>query len=172
MAAALANDRGWMSSGGNIDADKVAVLEMALGRLPAEDPDRALVLATLCAELTLGSPLETRRALADEAITIAKASGDDAVMVRVLNHLYFPLRVPSLLEESLVWTADALMRVRSESVTRCCSSGRQSGEATWPTAPVTLTKAIVASIWRGRWPRISTNRPSVGPTRIGASTGH
>ena len=110
VAAALANDRGWMSSGGNIDADKVAVLEMALGRLPAEDPDRALVLATLCAELTLGSPLETRRALADEAITIAKASGDDAVMVRVLNHLYFPLRVPSLLEESLVWTADALMR--------------------------------------------------------------
>ena len=110
VAAVLANDRGWMTSVGNIDADKVAALEMALDRLPAEGPDRALVLATLCSELSYGSPLETRRALADEAIAIANAWGDDAVMVRVLNHLYLPLVVPSMLEESLVWTADALVR--------------------------------------------------------------
>jgi tetratricopeptide (TPR) repeat protein len=110
VAAALANDRGFVTSGGNIDADKVAVLEMALDRLPAEDPHRALVLATLCAELSYGSPLERRQGLADEAIAIANARGDDAVMVRVLNHLYFPLIVPSMLEESLVRTADALVR--------------------------------------------------------------
>jgi class 3 adenylate cyclase/tetratricopeptide (TPR) repeat protein len=109
VAAALANDRGWMTSAGNIDADKVAVLEMALGRLAAEGPHRALVLATLCAELAYG-PLETRRALADEAIAIANACGDDAVMVRVLNHLHPPLIVPSMLGESLVRTADALVR--------------------------------------------------------------
>ena len=56
---------------GIIDTDKVAVLEMALDRLPAEGPHRSLVLATLGAELTYGSPLETRRALAEEAIAIA-----------------------------------------------------------------------------------------------------
>ena len=110
VAAVLANDRGLMTRGGSTDTDKVAVLEMALARLPAEGPHRALVLATLCAELTLGSPLETRRALADEAIAIANACGDDAVMVRVLNHLFLPLIVPSMLEESVVRTADALER--------------------------------------------------------------
>jgi hypothetical protein len=99
-----------MSSGGNIDTDKVAVLEMALGRLHAEDPHRALVLATLCAELAVGSPLEIRRAWAAEAIAIAHACGDDAVMVRVLNHLHLSLRVPSMLGESVVRTADALVR--------------------------------------------------------------
>jgi hypothetical protein len=83
---------------------------MALGRLPAEGPHRALVLATLCAELAFGRPLGTRRALAEEAIAIANACGDDAVMVRVLNHLYLPLMVPSMLGESLLWTADALVQ--------------------------------------------------------------
>jgi class 3 adenylate cyclase/tetratricopeptide (TPR) repeat protein len=110
VAAVLANDRGLVSSGGNIDTDKVAVLEMALSRLPADHPQRALVLATLCAELAVGSPLETRRALADEAIAIANTCGDDAIMVRVLNHVTIPLRVPSMLGESVARTADALAR--------------------------------------------------------------
>ena len=74
MAAALANDRGMFSNAGVIDTEKVEVLEMALDRLPADAPDRALVLATLCSELALGSPLERRQALADEAMAIARAS--------------------------------------------------------------------------------------------------
>ena len=56
-----------------------------------DDPERALVLATLCAELAYGSPLERRQALADEAVAIADASGDDAIMVRVLNLVSYPL---------------------------------------------------------------------------------
>ena len=63
---------------------------MALDRLPADHPDRALVLATLCSELTCDSPLERRQALADEAIAIAQTSGDDAIIVRVLNHVVVP----------------------------------------------------------------------------------
>ena len=66
------------SSGGTIDADKVEILEMALDRLSPDDPDRALVLATLCAELAYGSPIERRQALADEALALAESSGDDA----------------------------------------------------------------------------------------------
>ena len=73
VAAALANNRGCLSAVGTIDADKVEILEMALDRLARRPPDRALVLATLCAELTYGSSLERRQALADEAIAIAES---------------------------------------------------------------------------------------------------
>jgi len=110
VAGALANDRGWASASGTVDGDKVALLEVALDRLPADHPDRALVLATLCAELAFASTIEHRQALADEALAIVKRSGDDATVVRVLNHLVFPLLVPSLLEQSLAWSADALSR--------------------------------------------------------------
>ena len=110
VAAALANNRGLVSASGVIDTDKVEVLELALDRVSADSPDRALVLATLCSELTTGSPLNRRQALADEAIAIAQTSGDDAVIVQVLNQLFYPLLVPSLLEPMLVLTADALDR--------------------------------------------------------------
>jgi class 3 adenylate cyclase/tetratricopeptide (TPR) repeat protein len=110
VAGALASDRGFASNVGVIDADKVEMLERALVLLPSDDSDRALVLASLCAELTYGSSLERRQALADEAVAIAESSGDDAVMVRVINHVGYPLRVPPLLEQSLAWSADALLR--------------------------------------------------------------
>ena len=109
VAAALANDRGFFSVSGTIDTDKVEILESALARLPADHRDRALVLATLCSELTYGSPLERRQALADEAIAIA-GSGDDSTMVWVLNHVFVPLCVPPLIEASRGRTTDALVR--------------------------------------------------------------
>lgn len=110
VGAALANNRGWFSDAGAVDADKVDILELALDRLPADHPRRALVLATLCSELTHGSALERRRALADEAVAIAGSSGDDAEIVRVLNTVFLSLALPSLLDQSLARTADALAR--------------------------------------------------------------
>lgn len=110
VRAVLANDRGWHSTTGAADAEKIALLELALERLPADVPDRALVLGTLCAELAFGSSLERRRALADEALGIARAAGDDAIVVRTLNHMAFSLTLPSLLQSSLGWTAEALTR--------------------------------------------------------------
>lgn len=98
VAACAANDRGFYSAVGATDHEKVGVLRLALDRLPADHPERALVLATLCSELAHGTTLAERRALADEAIRVAEASGDDGVLVRVLNHLHVPLQVPSLLE--------------------------------------------------------------------------
>jgi len=88
----------------------VAQRQLALERLPPGVSDRALVLGTLSSELAFGSTLERRRALADEALAIAEATGDDAIMVRTLNHMAFSLTLPSLLESSLQWTADALVR--------------------------------------------------------------
>jgi len=110
VAAALANDRGLYSNAGTLDTDKVAVLETALDRLPADHPDRALLLAALCAELGFVGTLERRQALADEAIALAEASGDDATIVRVLNLVAQPLHVLELAEQSQVRTADAMVR--------------------------------------------------------------
>jgi hypothetical protein len=110
VAAALANDRGFFSAVGLIDADKVETLETALARLPDDHLDRAPLLANLCKELTFGSPLERRRSLADEAVAIANKSGDPATVVRVLNHVSLPLLVPPLLTASLTRTADAMDR--------------------------------------------------------------
>jgi class 3 adenylate cyclase len=110
VAAALANDRGILTTAGAIDDDKVEVLELALARLPSKHLDRALVLATLCSELSQGSSIDRRQALADEAVVIAQSSDDDAVIARVLNHIFLPLNVPSLLEQSSARTADALAR--------------------------------------------------------------
>jgi class 3 adenylate cyclase len=112
IAATLANDRGTFSTVDTIDKEKVEVLEFALARLPAERPERALLLAILCSELTIGSPLDRRKDLADEAIAVAERSGDDVTMVRVLNHVSLPLAVPSLLEWSVDRTADALVRAQ------------------------------------------------------------
>jgi class 3 adenylate cyclase len=110
VLAALANNRGWYSAGGVLDADRIEVLEMTLDRLSTEDRDRPLVLATLCSELAIGTPLERRRALADEALTLAMASGDDAIIVRVLNSIFYALNVPVLLEQAMSRTADAIAR--------------------------------------------------------------
>jgi tetratricopeptide (TPR) repeat protein len=85
-------------------------LETALANLAVDHPDRALVLALLCSELSFGSPLERRRDLADEAITIARSTGDDATLVRVLNHVFLPLVVPPLLGQTLTRSAEALAR--------------------------------------------------------------
>jgi class 3 adenylate cyclase/tetratricopeptide (TPR) repeat protein len=110
VASALANNRGYTSNNNATDTEKVEVLEMAVDRLPLDHSDRALVLATLCSELAYGSTLERRKALADEALAIAEASGDDATIARVLNQVLFPLLVPSMLEQQLSWTEDALVR--------------------------------------------------------------
>ena len=131
---------------------------MALDRLPADHPDRALVLATLCSELTYGSPLERRQALADEALAIAESSGDDAIIVRVLNHVFLPLLVPSLLEQSLARTADALVRAErvGDPVLLFFAAG---GAQSLPAAPGTSTRWTAATRSPGRSPSSSTSRP-------------
>ena len=110
MAAALANDRGTFSTVDGEDSEKLAVLELALERISDDDANRSLLLATLCSELTVGSSVERCEALAREAIAVARRHGDDATIVRVLNHVLIPLAIPSLLEQSLERSAEALAR--------------------------------------------------------------
>jgi len=109
VAAALGNSRGFFSSIGVIDAERVAVLESALSALPDDDSnERALLLATLCSELALGTTLERRKELADAARAMARRSGDPATVVRTLNLVCDPLQVPSTLAERLVDAREAV----------------------------------------------------------------
>ena len=95
MAAALANSRGWFSALGQVDAEKVDVIEAALDALPETDsPERARLLATLCSELNYHSPLERRLALADEAKAIARRLGDRATFVDVVHTCATALMAP------------------------------------------------------------------------------
>ena len=109
VAAALGNSRGFFSSIGVIDADKVAVLESALDALSNDDGrERALLLATLCSELALGTTLERRQELADDARAMARRLGDPDTIIRTLNLVCDPLQVPSTLTERMVDAKEAL----------------------------------------------------------------
>jgi class 3 adenylate cyclase/tetratricopeptide (TPR) repeat protein len=109
VAAALGNSRGFFSSIGVIDADKVAVLESALNALGDDDGrERALLLATLCSELALGTTLDRRQELADVARAMARRVGDPDTVIRTLNLVCDPLQVPSTLNERMVDAKEAL----------------------------------------------------------------
>jgi len=109
VAAALGNSRGFFSSIGVIDVDKVAVLESALDALGDDDGrERALLLATLCSELALGTTLDRRQELADAARAMARRLGDPDTVIRTLNLVCDPLQVPSTLTERMVDAKEAL----------------------------------------------------------------
>ena len=94
VAAVLANNRGWASVVGQIDHEKLSMLEAARDRLSPDRIERAMVVATICAELMYGGDGDTRTAMADEAMGIALASDDvDIVLVglQVLAGLQVPI---------------------------------------------------------------------------------
>ena len=85
VAAALANNRGFNSAVGDFDRERVAILELSAERLTDRaDPRLAQILAQLALELTFSPQLERRRELAAEALEIARRSGDQRVLARVL----------------------------------------------------------------------------------------
>jgi class 3 adenylate cyclase/tetratricopeptide (TPR) repeat protein len=99
VSAALANTRGWFSASGVVDTDKVAVLEAALDAVGTGDSaERALLLGTLCSELSFG-PLDRRLELAAEAKGVVARLGEPATTVQVLSLLDNPLQIPSTLGE-------------------------------------------------------------------------
>jgi class 3 adenylate cyclase len=108
IAAALANNRGFHSDLGAIDAERVELLEASLDASPvADSPQRSRLLATLCCELTFG-PLERRIELAGEAKAMARRLGDRETLAWVCNLCGVPLRIPSLLEAQFADAREAM----------------------------------------------------------------
>ena len=100
----------------SVDDDLARLLEQALPRA-AEDGSRARLLARLAREL-LGDPLggERRRALADEALRLARTTGDSQVLAEVLDARLHALWDP----------AGALDRL--EAATEIVALSRQAGD--------------------------------------------
>jgi hypothetical protein len=106
--AALANNGGVYSTIGEVDAERVAVLEAALADVDdADERSRARLLATLSAELTFSGssrPLE----VAADAVAAARRCGDADTLCDVLNLTEITRRVPWLLDERDRYTREAL----------------------------------------------------------------
>jgi class 3 adenylate cyclase/tetratricopeptide (TPR) repeat protein len=109
--AALANSRGYFSSIAAVDTERVAVLEDALRTVdPAASATCARLLATLASELFWSTTPERQRAraLADEALTIARRLDDPATLAHVLRVRYIGMWAPDTLAERRS-TADELI---------------------------------------------------------------
>jgi DNA-binding SARP family transcriptional activator/tetratricopeptide (TPR) repeat protein len=99
VRAALANNRGRVSRLGAIDQDRIDTLEAALAAtVGTGTPERAMLLATLGAELTWGDP-QRARALSDEALIMARRVDDDLTRWEVLNRRTPTIWSPATLDE-------------------------------------------------------------------------
>src|SRR5205823_10777805 len=86
VRAALANNRGFGSASGQVDEERIAMLEAALAVIgPDDSPARARLLATLASELTYAGDPDGRVALAHEAQEVARRTGEPAVILDAIN---------------------------------------------------------------------------------------
>jgi class 3 adenylate cyclase len=85
VSAALCGDRGFFSLTAHADTELIELLSTALTLVgPTELTTRAELLAALASELTWAADGDGRFALSDEALDLARRSGDDRTLVRVL----------------------------------------------------------------------------------------
>src|SRR5205085_8398710 len=109
VAAALANNRGFHSATGVVDAERVAVLRAALDAVSGTDgPALALLLATQAVEATYSGDWEGRRLLADHALEVARRVGDKPTLTRVLTLRFPTLNVPETFDERQAEATEAL----------------------------------------------------------------
>jgi tetratricopeptide (TPR) repeat protein len=107
VRAALANHRGGASRAGEVDRDRVEVLEKALSAVGDRDSaDRALVLATIAMENSQGADIERSIGLADEALEVARRVGDEYTLFLVLLRITEATRIPATLDRRLLATRE------------------------------------------------------------------
>jgi tetratricopeptide (TPR) repeat protein len=103
VRAVLANSRGFVSASGVVDDERLHALEDALTAVGEGDSaDRAVLLATLAAELAFSPADRARRvALSDEALALARRLDDPSALSRVLSLRFVTLWMPETLEERI-----------------------------------------------------------------------
>jgi class 3 adenylate cyclase len=100
--AALANSRTSAGSGGygEVDRERIAAIERAIELdKPCDSARRAHLLALEAQELSWDPDLARRRALAEEAITLARGAGDRTALAQVLASAFLG-----------IWSAETLER--------------------------------------------------------------
>jgi tRNA A-37 threonylcarbamoyl transferase component Bud32 len=122
-SAALANNRGNQSVVGQLDAERMSAIEHAL---ELDDPPQASrharLLALQAIELAWDPDFTRRKALADEAVSLARVAGDPRTMAEVLHLAFFAYWSAETLE-----LRGALIRELS----RCASSLRDPALHFW-----------------------------------------
>jgi class 3 adenylate cyclase/tetratricopeptide (TPR) repeat protein len=107
--AALANNRGFWSTTGTVDAERVAALDAALSLGdPGDSPLRARLLANLAVELHYSGMRDRRLALSDDALAMARRLGDPASLAHVILARCSAIWEPSTAVERLANTAELL----------------------------------------------------------------
>ncbi len=183
--AVLANNRGWTSTMARVDSERVQALEAAAGALPDDDPRRAQVLALLASELHFALEPERCRALAAQAIEIARAGGDRAALAHTLINAIWTIWVPDTLAQrerlvdELVELAERLddPRLSFWAATRSVMIGLETGDrsrvesglaamrtlaAAVPQPSIAYMRLVLESGWalvRGAFRRPSNSRP-------------
>jgi DNA-binding SARP family transcriptional activator len=110
VRAALTASRQIEGMRGRIDPERVAMLRRALA-VAASPSDRACLLAVLATELSASPDHEDRRRLSDEALALARVSGDTATLHRVLAARVGHIGGPDTLVERLSNTGEDLALV-------------------------------------------------------------
>ena len=98
--AAMTNNRGFMSAAGITDEDVISKLESAI-KLAGESQleRRATLLSLLSLELIWAGDLERRLGLAEQALELARESGDERSVAFVLWRRFNPTALPETLEQ-------------------------------------------------------------------------
>ncbi|HEY6428634.1 MAG TPA: hypothetical protein VIX84_15535, partial [Acidimicrobiales bacterium] len=113
VRAALANSRGFFSTIGVVDAERVAVLEHACAAVAGSgSAGEARLLALLACELTYGGDFARRAQLARRALTIARGLDDPVTFVQVVCDATQGLLVPETLNERVALITEAFELAR------------------------------------------------------------
>jgi tetratricopeptide (TPR) repeat protein len=109
VRATIENTRGFVSDAGEVDSERIAMLEAALDAVgPGDSRERAVLLGMLAFELSFAPDREPRVALADEALAVARRLGDPRTLCYVLGARSMPIWAPETLGERLACTAESV----------------------------------------------------------------
>ena len=150
----LANSRGLWSQVNAVDAERVQALEAAVGALAEDDRRRAQVLALLACELHYAGEPACCRALAEQAIEIARAAGDPVALADTLAYALFAIWGPGELTERERLTEELVELTNSvgdpslsfRAASRSTVLGTEAGERARVESGFATMRALAASV--------------------------
>jgi class 3 adenylate cyclase/tetratricopeptide (TPR) repeat protein len=113
VRAALAVNRGFYASSTDLDHDRIDLIETALRFIRPDSSERARLLGTLASELTFDPDHERRKALAAEAVAVARRTDDPAALIDAICLPRLAVHLPDALNERLALTAEAVALART-----------------------------------------------------------
>jgi len=112
--AALTNNRGITSVFGEVDEQRLGAIERAIELDDAPDSARrARLLALQAMELAWDDDFARRRALADEAVALARSAQDPRAIIEVLHLVLYAYRTGEMLELRTALAEELLERASS-----------------------------------------------------------